>query len=216
MTRKSIANEQRRRSAILHALHALYPDPGSELNFSNEFELVVSVVLSAQCTDKKVNEVTPALFEKYPDFSSLARARVISVEKIIRPVNYYRTKAKHLIALGRLVTEEFGGALPRTMEELQTLPGVGRKTASVVVSELGSGHALAVDTHVFRVSRRLGIASGNSVTAVEETLKTAFPAEQWRILHHSLILHGRRVCKAQRPLCAQCSLATICPSATKE
>ncbi|NDC36473.1 MAG: endonuclease III [Proteobacteria bacterium] len=213
MKDRSPTKAQRRSTTVLQELQLLYPDASSELNFTNEFELVVSVVLSAQCTDKKVNEVTPILFAQYPDFPSLARARLASVEKIIRPVNYYRTKAKHLIELAKLVGEEFNGILPRTIEQLVTLPGVGRKTASVVVSELGSGHALAVDTHVFRVSQRLGLAAGKNVVDIEEDLKIRFPAEVWRTLHHCLILHGRRTCKAQRPLCNECRLAKLCPSA---
>lgn len=207
--------EQGRRTAVIEELQRLYPAAESELNFTNEFELVVSVVLSAQCTDKKVNEVTPELFSRYSNFESLAKARVASIEKIIRPVNYYRTKAKHLVALCELVVSNFNGALPKTIEELITLPGVGRKTASVVVSELGSGHALAVDTHVFRVSQRLGLAAGKDVRKIEESLKAAFPAELWRTLHHSLILHGRRQCKARNPLCDSCTLAPLCPSASR-
>lgn len=197
---------------VLKLLGKLYPDAHSELSFRNEFELVVAVVLSAQCTDKKVNEVTPELFKRYPDFKSLAKARLSSVEKIIRPVNYYKTKAKHLIAMSKLVHTDFKGRLPVKLEQLIKLPGVGRKTASVVQCEIGKEPALPVDTHVFRVSKRLGIATGKNVEAVEMSLRKNFPPETWRLLHHSLIFHGRRVCKAQRPLCENCKLAKVCPS----
>lgn len=203
--------ENTRIQSLLQALAKLYPNPGSELNFSNEYELVVAVVLSAQCTDRKVNEVTPKIFAKYPDFSALANAKLQALERIVRPINYYRTKSRNLIELGRLVSSSFKGELPHTIDELVTLPGVGHKTASVVVSELGHGHALAVDTHVFRVSQRLGLARGNNVKQVEQALKDKFPPELWRSLHHWLILHGRRVCKAQRPLCDDCELAQNCP-----
>lgn len=203
--------ENTRIQSLLHSLSTLYPNPGSELNFSNEYELVVAVVLSAQCTDRKVNEVTPELFTRYPNFDTLANARLQAIEKIVRPINYYRTKSRNLIELGKSVRSSFGGRLPHTIDELVTLPGVGHKTASVVVSELGHGHALAVDTHVFRVSQRLGLARGNNVKQIEQALKDKFPPELWRSLHHWLILHGRRVCKAQRPLCDSCELAENCP-----
>lgn len=195
---------------ILDTLRTIFPDARSELNFRNPYELVTSVLLSAQCTDKKVNEVTPALYKKYPNFQSLAEARLASVEKIIRPINYYQTKSKHLIAAAKLVRDKFGGKLPLTHDELIELPGVGRKTANVVLSELGVAHTIAVDTHVFRVARRLGLATGNDTKKVEKELEAQFPSEDWRMLHHGLILHGRRTCKAQSPLCDQCRLLGLC------
>jgi endonuclease III len=201
-----------REHRILKKLEELYPEPASELNFSNEYQLLVSVLLSAQCTDKKVNEVTPALFSRYPDFASLAEASPEALESIIRPINYYRTKAKHLVATASKVVSEYHGDLPHTHDLLTTLPGVGRKTANVVLSELGAAQAIAVDTHVFRVARRLALASGKTVRKVEDELMERFPAKKWRTLHHSLILHGRRVCKAQRPLCEECILKRSCPS----
>lgn len=195
---------------ILDKLSVLYPEPKSELSFKNPYQLICAVLLSAQCTDKKVNEVTPLLFEDYPDYQTLARAQVDAVEKIIRPVNYYRTKAKHLVAMANLVMTQFDGQLPQTLEDLQMLPGVGRKTASVVLGELGLAYTFPVDTHVFRVSQRLGFAQGDTVEEIEQQLRKKFPETLWRNLHHWLILHGRRVCKAQRPLCSECAIAASC------
>lgn len=202
-----------KKQRLVSLFQSLYPTTGSELNFQNPYQLVVAVSLSAQCTDKKVNEITPILFSAYPDFKSLAAADVLDVEKIIRPINYYRTKSKNITNMAQKVITEFNGVLPKTHEELVTLPGVGRKTANVVLGELKITPAIPVDTHVFRVSKRLGIASGNTPDAVEAELQKAFPPELWYNLHHWLIYHGRRVCKAQRPLCSECALREICPSA---
>lgn len=200
---------------ILSTFAKLYPDPHSELNFRNSYELLVAVMLSAQCTDKKVNEVTPSLFERFPDFEKLARARLTDVEKIIRPVNYYRTKARNLLSMAETVSSELDGKLPRTREGLMALPGVGQKTASVILSELRIEPALPVDTHVFRVARRLGLSSGKDPREVEEDLKRSFPSKTWRELHHWLIFHGRRVCKARGPACSSCPLSQRCPSSSE-
>ncbi len=202
----------KRRSSILSVLSELYPDARSELHFNNEFELLISVVLSAQCTDKKVNQTTPGLFHKFNNFGALSKASLVDVEKIIRPINYYRTKSRNIIETAKLISSLHNGAVPRTMEELTELPGVGRKTANVILSELGIKPSIAVDTHVFRVSKRLGIAAGESPLEVEESLKKNFPPESWRDLHHRLIFHGRRICKARAPGCGECSLAAGCPS----
>jgi endonuclease-3 len=190
----------------------MYPNPRSELDFSNGYQLAAAVVLSAQCTDKKVNEVTPALFARYSDFGALARAKLADVERLIKPVNYYRTKSRNLIALGKEIGERFGGELPPTHAELITLPGIGNKTANVILSELGHARTFPVDTHVFRVSKRLGLAHGNTVEAVEGELRALFDPRSWRNLHHWLIFHGRRICKAGRPLCEACKLCDLCPS----
>jgi endonuclease III len=197
---------------LLKIFVKLYPHPRSELNFKTHYQLIVSVILSAQCTDKKVNQVTPVLFKKYSSFAELGKARLNTVEKIIRPINYYKTKSKNIIAMAKIVDQELKGKLPKKHEELQKLPGVGRKTANVVLVEMGKD-ALPVDTHVFRVSRRLGLAKGRNPDQVEDELKQEFKSEHWRNLHHWLIFHGRRVCKAQRPLCGECRLSDICPSA---
>lgn len=195
---------------VLRILGELYPDPRSELTFTNEFELVCAVLLSAQCTDKKVNQVTPQLFARYPTFADLARAPVDDVEGIIREVNYYRTKAKHLVLMAQKVVSDFDGELPRDHDALVSLAGVGRKTANVVLGELGIEPRLAVDTHVFRVSRRLGLTRGETVRKVEDSLCARFEPAVWRTLHHGLILHGRRVCKAQKPSCEICGLRGVC------
>jgi len=188
----------------------LYPNPETELNFNNPFELLVSVVLSAQCTDKKVNEVTIELFSKYPTAEKLSKAKISTIEKIIKQVNYYKTKSKHLINLSNLIIDNYSGQIPYEMSELIKLPGVGNKTASVVLGELGKAYTFPVDTHVFRVSKRLGIADGKNVKIVEDQLKQNIPKKLWRPFHHYLILHGRRVCDARKPNCTECTLNKIC------
>lgn len=206
---------KKKKDLLLSLLAKEYPEAASELVFTNDYQLVVAVVLSAQCTDKKVNEVTAVLFKKYPSFQKLALAAVEDIEAIIRPANYYRTKARHIRDLAETVVVQWGAELPGTISELMTLPGVGRKTANVVVSERGTEPGLAVDTHVFRLSRRLGIASGDTPGEVEDELRRAFPQETWRPLHHGLILHGRRVCPARAPKCGECVLAGICAYAVE-
>lgn len=201
-------------AAVLRVLKRLYPEPESELNFNSPYQLIVAVALSAQCTDKKVNAVTPTLFAKYPTISKLSRASITAVENIIRPINYYKTKAKNLVLMAKMAESDFSGQIPRTHHELMLLPGVGNKTANVVLNELGAAQTFPVDTHVFRVSQRLGMASGKTPEAIEEQLKARFPSAKWRDLHHWLILHGRRVCKARRPLCAECALSQLCPSSS--
>ena len=195
---------------ILDILRTLYPDAQSELNFKNNYQLIIAVVLSAQCTDKKVNDVTKDLFKTYPNFKSLANSNLKEVEAIIKQVNYYKTKAKNIINLAKQIINEFDNKVPTKIEELIKLSGVGRKTASVVQSEIGVDPALPVDTHVFRVSKRLGLAKGNNVLEVEDELKKVFKKQDWRQLHHSLIFHGRRVCKAQKPDCYNCQLNNLC------
>ena len=202
-----------KKKTLISALAALYPEPRSELNFANHYQLLISVMLSAQCTDKKVNQVTPELFGSYSSFVTLSQAKLKDVERIIRPINYFKTKSKNLIATAKEVMERFDGEVPETHEELTSLPGVGNKTANVVLGELGIEPTIAVDTHVFRVSNRLGIAKGKTPLAVEQELKQRFPIESWRELHHRLIFHGRRVCKAQNPQCKECELSRDCPSA---
>ena len=200
---------------LLRILNELYPDAKSELNFRNDYQMVVCVLLSAQCTDKKVNEVTPALFRVCPGFRHLGQIELSRLEQIIRPINYYKTKAKNLINMASMVVQDFKGQLPESLELLTKLPGVGRKTANVVLCEQGRVPALPVDTHVQRLSNRLGLSTETKPDKVEEDLTKQFPPETWRRLHHSLILHGRRVCKARRPMCAGCRLAELCPSAGK-
>jgi endonuclease-3 len=205
----------RKRTQLLAALAELYPEPRSELNFANNFELIVAVMLSAQCTDVKVNQVTTTLFKKYPTALKLSKAALADVEAIIRPINYFKTKSKNIIATSAILHSQYRGALPRTHEELTALPGVGRKTANVVLGETGAAPALPVDTHVFRVAHRLGLSQGKTPEAVEHDLMKQFQSSEWRPLHHRLIFHGRRVCKARNPACSECVLQGLCPSARK-
>lgn len=202
----------KKRAELLTILARLYPEPRSELDFSNDFELIIAVMLSAQCTDVKVNQVTPILFKKYPTAARLAKAKLPEVEAIIRPINYFKTKSKNIIATSNELSSRYGGEVPRTHEELIALPGVGRKTANVVLGETGAVPALPVDTHVFRVARRLGLSEGKTPEAVEHDLMKRFPSSEWQPLHHRLIFHGRRVCKARNPICTECALKDICPS----
>lgn len=197
------------KKAILAELYNLYPDAGPELNFSNPYETLVATMLSAQCTDKQVNKVTPALFEKYPDALALGSAPLEDVYPMVKSCGF-KSKAGNIIEACRLVTERHGGEVPQTMEELTALPGVGRKTANVVLANAFGIPALAVDTHVFRVSNRLGLADASNVEETERQLMRAIPKADWYAAHHWLILHGRRVCKAQRPLCDECTLNGMC------
>ncbi|RMG40566.1 MAG: endonuclease III [Candidatus Dadabacteria bacterium] len=199
-----------KKKQLIKTFSKLYPNPRSELVFKNNYQLLVCVMLSAQCTDKKVNQVTPELFSRYPDFNSLARARQKTLERIVRPINYYRTKAANLIKTAKIIVKEHKGRVPREAKSLTALPGVGNKTAAVVLNEMGVEPTFPVDTHVFRVSKRLGLASGKTTDQVSEELKKAFSPKDWRNLHHWLILHGRRVCKARNPLCSECSLKRLC------
>jgi endonuclease-3 len=198
---------------IMTLFDTFYPNPQSELHFTNIYQLAVSVLLSAQCTDKKVNEVTQILFEKYPDFAALHKAPLNKIETIIRPINYYKTKSRHLIELAKRVVNDFSGEFPLNRAAAISLPGIGNKTANVILGEMKIEATLPVDTHVFRVSQRLGWSKGETPAAIEIQLKKRFPSHMWRSLHHWLILHGRRFCKAQRPLCAECPLLKLCPSA---
>lgn len=200
----------KKRLKLLETLEGLYPEPRSELNFSNDFELIISVMLSAQCTDVKVNQVTPILFKKFPSAARLAKAKLRDVEEIIRPINYFKTKSKNIIATSEILSSKYGGGVPSTHEELTALPGVGRKTANVVLGETGKVPALPVDTHVFRVARRLGLSEAKTTDGVERDLMKLFPPSEWRPLHHRLIFHGRRVCKARNPSCGECALRGLC------
>lgn len=199
-------------SILLRRFRRLYPKPASELVFNGEYQLLVAVLLSAQCTDKKVNQVTPELFRSYPSFEALSQARLSDLFTILRPINYYKTKARHLRSAALMVHAEHSGKLPLSREGLIRLDGVGQKTANVVLSELEVVRTFPVDTHVFRVSRRLGIASGHTPAKVEKELMRTFESRHWRNLHHWLIFHGRRVCKARSPDCAGCGLSDVCPS----
>ena len=182
----------------------------SELNFSSPYELIVAVILSAQCTDRRVNLTTPELFRRYPTVQKLSEARQEDVLELIRSISYPNSKSAHLCAMARKVVDEFGGEIPSDIDDLMSLPGVGRKTANVVASILYNEPVIAVDTHVFRVSRRLGLSRGATPRAVELDLERHIPEELRPVAHHWLILHGRYTCTAKKPQCERCGLSEWC------
>jgi endonuclease III len=198
---------------ILARLRALYPDARCALEHRNAFELLCATILSAQCTDARVNLVTPALFAAYPTPAALAQARPAEVEDIVRSTGFFRNKTRSLIGMAQALVADHGGEVPRTMEQLQVLPGVGRKTANVI---LGNAYrineGITVDTHVARLSRLLGLTRQSEPVKIEQDLMPLFPREQWALLSHLLIFHGRQVCIARRPRCGDCVLSDLCPS----
>ena len=196
----------------LDILERTYPRAETALEYSNPFELLIAVILSAQCTDARVNMTTPTLFKKYPTPEKLAKARQEDVEQIIKSCGFFRMKARTIISCARDLAEKHAGEVPREREELEALAGVGRKTASVVMSVAFQEAAIAVDTHVFRVSHRLGLTLGKTPRDVEDDLEAIVPRPQWRHAHHWLILHGRAICKAPAPLCAKCPVNELCPT----
>ncbi len=196
----------------LAILERTYPAAATALHYTNPFELLIAVILSAQCTDARVNMTTPALFAKYPTPQKLAKAKLVDVEHIIKSCGFFRMKAKNIVHAASDLVEHFGGEVPRTREELESLAGVGRKTASVVMSVAFHEAALAVDTHVFRVAHRLGLTLGTTPLQVEEDVKALVPEAKWRHAHHWLILHGREICKAPTPLCGTCPVGELCPT----
>ena len=199
--------------AIIGYFRDNVPVAQSELNFSNPFELIVAVILSAQCTDKRVNLTTPDLFKKFPNAQKLAAASFEEVFELIHSISYPNNKARHLIAMAGKLINDFGGEVPADVDSLITLPGVGRKTANVVASIIYDKPVIAVDTHVFRVSHRLGLSQGKTPQAVEKDLERHIPVELRAISHHWLILHGRYICTARNPKCAECPLSEWCKSA---
>ena len=203
------------KQAALAELATLYPDAKPALNFSTPYELLVAVILSAQCTDARVNIVTAKLFEKYSTPQAMVTLSQKELEKYIFSCGFYRMKAEHILSASRDILEKFHGEVPDTVESLMTLAGVGKKTANVVYSVAFGGDAIAVDTHVFRVSNRLGLAKGKTPIEVEEGLYKAVPKENWSKAHHWLIYHGRQVCHSQKPACATCTLAHLCDYAKK-
>ena len=208
--------KKERYSLVLDYFKQNVPNAETELTYSNPFELIVAVVLSAQCTDKRVNMTTPALFKKYPDAKSLSKATVEDVFNLIRSISYPNNKAKHLVGLGQLLMSQFKGVVPSKVEDLVLLPGVGRKTANVVASVVFNQPKMAVDTHVFRLSARIGLTT-NATTPLEteKQLVKHIPEELIHIAHHWLILHGRYVCTARNPKCDICELKTACKSFKK-
>ncbi len=198
------------RERALAKLGTLYKDAKPALRYTSPYELLVAVVLSAQCTDERVNKVTAKLFEKHNTPESMCELSQEELEKYIFSCGFYRMKAEHILSASRDILEKFNGEVPNTVESLQTLAGVGKKTANVVYSVAFSGDAIAVDTHVFRVSNRLGLAKGNTPEAVEKGLNKAIPKKDWSKAHHWLIWHGRKVCHSRRPDCENCILKTEC------
>jgi len=198
---------------ILARLKKEYPDAHCELDFETPLQLLVATILSAQCTDKRVNIVTPDLFRAYPRAEDLASARTEELEDIIRSTGFFRNKTKSLLGMSAAVVERHAGEVPRTMEELVKLPGVGRKTANVVLGNaFATNEGVVVDTHVGRLAIRLGLTNETDPVKVEQTLMKLFPREDWALLSHLLIFHGRRVCIARAPRCGECVLSDICPS----
>ena len=197
-------------NAVIRGLAEAHPDAGPELNFTNPFELLIATMLSAQCTDRQVNKCTPALFRDHQNAESISRMTPEEITLYIKPCGFYNTKGKNIIAACRELVEKYGGEVPCDREALEALPGVGRKTANVVLSNAFGVPAIAVDTHVFRVSNRLGIAEAKTVEETEKQLMQAIPKELWSMLHHYIIFHGRRVCSAKKPNCAECTLKDLC------
>ncbi len=195
---------------IMEKLHTAFPDAKGELDHSNPFELLIATILSAQTTDKMVNRVTPALFAKYPTPQALAQAPIADVENTIRNIGLYRNKAKNICGAATMLVDKFDGQVPTNREDLVLLPGVGRKTANVVLSNAFGVPAIAVDTHVFRVSNRLGLSKSKTVDQCEKDLNNILDEDTWSHAHHLLIFQGRYVCKAQRPLCEECNVVSHC------
>ena len=208
---------QERYKAITEYFQREMPVAESELNFSSPFELVVAVMLSAQCTDKRVNLTTPALFDRYPTAEVMATATADDIYPYIKSISYPNNKAKHLAAMARMLVERFGGVVPDTVAELELLPGVGRKTANVVASVMFGREVMPVDTHVFRVARRIGLTRGaKTPLQAELQLEQGFESRLLPIAHHWLILHGRYVCTARKPKCHECGIRPWCQSAPKD
>ena len=204
--------DERYRQVLEHFRNEM-PEVTTELEFGSVFQLLVAVVLSAQCTDKRVNQVTPDLFRRYPDAKTMAQAEADEIFEYVKSVSYPNSKAKHLVELSRMLVERFKGEVPSDMNQLLELPGVGRKTANVMQAVAFGQSAMPVDTHVYRVSHRLGLVSksDNTPLKVEQTLKKHIPAADLSLAHHWLLLHGRYVCTSRSPHCAKCPLEAVCP-----
>lgn len=201
---------KQRTKEIIKILKETYPDAKCELNYETPFQLLVATILSAQTTDKKVNEVTESLFKDYPDLDAFLKITNDELEERIKQIGLYRNKAKNLILMFRQLKENFNGEVPKTMEGITSLAGAGRKTANVVLSNAFGVPSIAVDTHVFRVSNRLGLANSDNVLEVEKQLQKELPKKEWTLMHHLLIFHGRRCCIARKPKCEECPLNHIC------
>lgn len=211
--RETIAQKRARTVDVLARLHREYPDSRCSLSHRNAYELLTATILSAQCTDERVNQVTPALFERYPEAEDLAGAKQIELEVVIRSTGFFRNKARSLIGMAGAVVDRHGGRIPDSMDELVALPGVGRKTANVVLGNaFGKEIGIVVDTHVTRVGGRLGLTRHRDPIRIEQDLMKLIPRGEWTDLAHMFIDHGRAVCKAPTPRCEICVLSDICPS----
>ena len=195
---------------VIEELEKLYPEAGCALDYDSIFHLVLAVALSAQTTDVSVNKVTPVLFEKYPKATDLANAKLGDVESIIKTIGLYKNKSKNIINLSKVLVERFDGEVPGNFDDLVSLPGVGRKTANVVLSEGFGEQRIAVDTHVFRVANRIGLVSETTPEKTEEALMKRIPHDKWTRVHHLLIFHGRNLCNARKPECNKCPLRKFC------
>jgi len=202
----------RRARRVHRLLGERYPDARCELDFASPLQLLVATVLSAQCTDRRVNQVTPALFARYPAAADLAGADRAELEALVQPTGFFRTKADALLRLAAILVVEHGGEVPPRLDDLVRLPGVGRKTANVVLTDAFGVPGLTVDTHVGRLSRRLGLTTHDDPVKVEQDLAELFPRRDWRLLNHRLIFHGRRTCHSRRPACGACPVNRLCPS----
>jgi len=213
MARETKKARAERAARIFDLLSDEYPQAHCELDFVDPFQLGVATILSAQTTDARVNMVTPELFRRYPDAQALAGARQEDVEEIVRSTGFFRNKARNIVGFARALVAEHGGKVPRTMAQLHVLPGVGRKTANVILGNaFGVDEGVVVDTHVKRLSALLGFTREATPEKIEEDLMEIFPRERWTLLSHLLIWHGRRVCDARKPLCEACVVAGLCPS----
>src|SRR5205823_5723568 len=214
MPRETIDAKRARARKILDALQRAYPDAKIALDFKTPLQLLIATILSAQCTDERVNMVTPGLFKTYPTAQALAKAKPAKLEKEIRSTGFFRAKTKSLLGMAQALVERHGGEVPRDMESLRVLPGVGRKTANVVLGNaFDVNQGVVVDTHVTRLSRLLRLTRQQDPEKIERDLMALFPREEWTLLSHLLIFHGRQICIARRPKCGECVLADVCPSA---
>lgn len=205
--------KKKRALKILRILEKTYPHVTGFLQHDTPFHLLIAVILSAQCTDERVNKVTPPLFKKFPDAAAFAKAKQVDVEKLIYSTGFYKAKAKNIIACCQKIVSDHGGKIPKTLEELVKLPGVGRKTANVVLSHIWNIPSIVVDTHVKRVSGMLGFTKNTDPTKIEHDLMALFPKQDWNELNFKLIQHGRAICIARRPKCPECPVNKLCPSA---
>ena len=216
MKKESLKAKKERAGKIYEELGKEYPGAGCELaNWGTPFELAVATILSAQCTDKRVNMVTPGLFKRFPTVEAFAEAGQEELEEEIRSTGFFRNKARNIRALAARVVEEFGGELPGDFEVLTGLPGIGRKTAHLLVAEAFGGQGLVVDTHFIRLSNRLGFAEGTDARKVEDALAAVVPRERWSKWSHLMVFHGRRCCNARKPECGRCVIAGLCPARSK-